>query len=144
MIFLENVTGCAWSSFGNNRWPVIAAAAKRSWIKGLNSLDNKSFKQLSMIGRLSWLSTSARPCPGICFTIPETPPLSSPSTTALPSKPTVLGSLLRALSPITEWPRFSIKSITGAQFTLMPNSNTANLLSSLSWWLGASCCWRGF
>ncbi len=65
---------------------VIAIGRSASAVNGAKSCASSSARSTVDRGRSLWLSTVARPWPGICLSTGNTPPASSPSATAAPSR----------------------------------------------------------
>ena len=105
----------------NTMCPVIPIGASFSAAKGARSCSSAAASAVT-VGNSKWLSTTARPWPGICLTMPTTPPARSPSTTARPSAATRIGSLPKARSPMASCVSGTRTSSSGRQSTVMPTS----------------------
>ena len=97
--------------------------------KGAKSMRDNSSCPASTTGRSKWLSTVARPWPGMCLITGATPPAISPAHAAKPNAPTMLGSAENARSPMAPVVSGRATSNTGAHATEIPKSRNSSAIS---------------
>ena len=100
-------------------WAVMAKRLAL-FLKGKKSFFSKYLRFFLIVGVNLWLSTLAKPCPGICLIIVPILFRWKLSMQMSPIVETTLGFFENDLSPIIELEPFDLKSRTGTVLIFIP------------------------